>query len=254
MRADPGLAALAAAIAAGVAGAVPGARPASGCRGRRRDSHDAGTRPGRRPGTVLALAQDWLAQRRCRAVRLVLVTRGAVAAVPGEDVTDLAGAAAVWGLVRSAQSEHPGRLVLADLRRQPPDGRPGAARAGLAAAVAAGEPELAIRAGTAYGRRLARASGRPRPRHESRWPRPAGRVLVTGGTGTLGAPGRPAPGRARAGRHLLLASRPARPPPAPPTWPPTWPRAAPRCTSPPATPPTGPRWPRCSPRSRPAAR
>ena len=34
-------------------------------------------------------------------------------ALPGEDVTDLAGAA-VWGLVRSAQTEHPGRIVLVD--------------------------------------------------------------------------------------------------------------------------------------------
>ena len=40
------------------------------------------------------------------------VTRGAVAAAPGEGVSDLAGAA-VWGLVRSAQSENPGRIVLA---------------------------------------------------------------------------------------------------------------------------------------------
>ncbi|MGI3199788.1 SpnB-like Rossmann fold domain-containing protein [Streptomyces sp. GLT-R25] len=36
----------------------------------------------------------------------MFVTRGAVA-LPGEDVADLAGAA-VWGLVRSAQSEDPG--------------------------------------------------------------------------------------------------------------------------------------------------
>ena len=49
-----------------------------------------------------------------RSARLVVVTRGAVAAEPGEGVADLAGAA-VWGLVRSVQSENPGRLVLADL-------------------------------------------------------------------------------------------------------------------------------------------
>ncbi|WP_218775826.1 polyketide synthase dehydratase domain-containing protein, partial [Streptomyces sp. 13-12-16] len=39
---------------------------------------------------------------------VVVVTRGAVS-VAGEDVSDLAGAA-VWGLVRSAQSEDPGRF------------------------------------------------------------------------------------------------------------------------------------------------
>ena len=44
---------------------------------------------------------------------LVLLTRGAVAATPGEAVDDLAGAA-VWGLVRSAQTEEPGRFLLLD--------------------------------------------------------------------------------------------------------------------------------------------
>ena len=38
------------------------------------------------------------------------MTHGAVG-LAGEDVADLAGAA-VWGLVRSAQAEHPGRVVL----------------------------------------------------------------------------------------------------------------------------------------------
>ena len=47
-----------------------------------------------------------------------MVTRGAVSVTAGESVADLAGAA-VWGLVRSAQSEHPGSLVLVDL---PPGG------------------------------------------------------------------------------------------------------------------------------------
>ena len=42
----------------------------------------------------------------------MVCTVGAVA-LPGEDVSDLAGAA-VWGLVRSAQTEHPGRIVLVD--------------------------------------------------------------------------------------------------------------------------------------------
>ena len=65
-------------------------------------------------GAVLGLVQEWLAEERLAGSRLVVVTRGAVAAGPGEGVADLAGAA-VWGLVRSAQSENPGRLVLADL-------------------------------------------------------------------------------------------------------------------------------------------
>ena len=59
---------------------------------------------------ALAAVQSWLTER--DSGLLVVVTRGAVA-LPGEDVTDLAGAA-VWGLVRSAQTEHPGRIVLVD--------------------------------------------------------------------------------------------------------------------------------------------
>ena len=101
-------------------------------------------------GSVLELVQDWLAEERLASARLVLVTAGAVAARPGEGVADLAGAA-VWGLVRSAQSENPGRLVLADL---PPAGGPEVLEV-LAAGMGSGEPELAVRDGAVYGRRLA---------------------------------------------------------------------------------------------------
>ena len=103
-------------------------------------------------GRVLGLVQEWLAQERLASSRLAVVTRGAVAAVPGDGVTDLAGAA-VWGLVRSAQAENPGRLVLADLPAA------GAGIGVLAAALESGEPELAVRGGVAYGRRLARPAG-----------------------------------------------------------------------------------------------
>jgi NADPH:quinone reductase-like Zn-dependent oxidoreductase/malonyl CoA-acyl carrier protein transacylase/acyl carrier protein len=101
---------------------------------------------------VLELMQDWLAGSAAGA-RLVIVTRAAVAAGPGDRISGLVGAA-VWGLARSAQSENPGRLVVADL--------PSAAMAGefgvLAAAVETGEPELAIRDGEVYARRLGRPS------------------------------------------------------------------------------------------------
>ena len=63
-----------------------------------------------RAHTALAALQSWLAEHDSGV--LVVSTRGAVG-LPGEDVTDLAGAA-VWGLVRSAQTEHPGRIVLVD--------------------------------------------------------------------------------------------------------------------------------------------
>ncbi|MFI0723143.1 SDR family NAD(P)-dependent oxidoreductase [Streptomyces sp. NPDC021224] len=94
----------------------------------------------RRLAAVLAAVQRWLADERFAATRLAVTTRGAVAALDGEDVTDLAHAG-VWGLIRSAQSEHPDRLVLLDL-----DGPrlPGA----VAAAVAAGERQVVVRDGT----------------------------------------------------------------------------------------------------------
>ncbi|PHQ51840.1 hypothetical protein BLA24_12240 [Streptomyces cinnamoneus] len=98
---------------------------------------------------VLDVLQTWLADDRFADSRLVVVTGGAVAVGHDADVTDLAGAA-VWGLVRSAQSENPGRIVLADL-----DAEAASAEA-LPAAVTSGEPHVALRAGVAHVPRLAR--------------------------------------------------------------------------------------------------
>ncbi|TYB41695.1 acyltransferase domain-containing protein, partial [Microbispora tritici] len=53
---------------------------------------------------VLSALQSWPEEERPADAVLAVVTSGAVG-LPGEDVTDLAGAA-VWGLVRSAQSEN----------------------------------------------------------------------------------------------------------------------------------------------------
>ncbi|WP_435817557.1 type I polyketide synthase [Micromonospora sediminicola] len=107
------------------------------------DAHDA-TRD------TLARIHQWLAEPRLEAARLVVATRGAVAAAPGEAPRDLAHAA-VWGLVRSAQSEHPGRFTLLDLDDT------AASRAALPAALASGEPQLALRDGAALTPRLVRA-------------------------------------------------------------------------------------------------
>ena len=162
---------------------------------------------------MLGLLQGWLAGVGPDATggRLAVVTRGAVSAVAGENVTDLAGAA-VWGLVRSVQSENPGRLVLADL---PPGGgdadEDGLLTAALTAALTADEHELALRDGRVYARRLARPASPTSPTSPTspgaRDGRVAGTVLVTGGTGVLGglvAGHLAATGRARV---LMLASR-----------------------------------------------
>src|SRR5262249_46451833 len=92
---------------------------------------------GARAATVrmLALLQRWLAGGRFAGSRLVVVTCGAA----GPEVTDLSGSA-VWGLVRSARSEHPGRFGLLDIE-------PGADVASGLAVLAGGEPEVAVRSG-----------------------------------------------------------------------------------------------------------
>ncbi|MGW5717295.1 SDR family NAD(P)-dependent oxidoreductase [Amycolatopsis sp. NPDC003865] len=94
---------------------------------------------------ALALVQAWLAGDRFAEAKLALLTSGAVVAEDGDGPPDPA-LAAVWGLVRSAQSEHPGRFVLVDS-----DGS-----ADPAAALATGENQVALRAGTARVARLAK--------------------------------------------------------------------------------------------------
>ncbi|MFF3346216.1 SDR family NAD(P)-dependent oxidoreductase [Streptomyces sp. NPDC002779] len=105
---------------------------------------------------VLALLRDWLADEGLSDTRLVVVTRGAVAAREGEDVRDLV-AAPVWGLVRSAQSENPGRFLLLDLDPASELGADLVAE-GVSAALEAGEWQLAVRGGDVLVPRLARAS------------------------------------------------------------------------------------------------
>ncbi|MEO3797854.1 SDR family NAD(P)-dependent oxidoreductase [Nonomuraea sp. B10E15] len=124
---------------------------------------------------VLAALQEWLADDRFAASRLVVVTRGAVPAgdAPVQDVHQ----AAVWGLVRAAQAEQPGRFVLLDL-----DGDADGDAVGEA--LASDEPQLAVRDGQVWVPRLSRTvpSGEGRPAFGA-----GGTVLITGGTGGLGA-------------------------------------------------------------------
>ncbi|WAC89322.1 type I polyketide synthase [Mycobacterium sp. Aquia_213] len=89
---------------------------------------------------ALGVLQSWLAGDDARV--LVVLTHDAVG-LAGEDVADLAGAA-VWGLVRSAQAEQPGRVVLVDS-----DGS-----LDIADVAGCGEPQLVVRSGVAHGARL----------------------------------------------------------------------------------------------------
>ncbi|MET7511803.1 SDR family NAD(P)-dependent oxidoreductase [Streptomyces albidoflavus] len=141
---------------------------------------------------ALGLVQTWLADPRTEASRLVLVSRYAVHT---EDATgaepeagNLAGAA-VWGLLRSALTEHPGRFALLDVDTDLPDGAVVHPEV-LAASVH--EPQLALREGALYAPRLVRADltetgTETGTTAESLDSLGDGVVVVTGGTGTLGA-------------------------------------------------------------------
>ncbi|HEY8986902.1 MAG TPA: SDR family NAD(P)-dependent oxidoreductase [Streptomyces sp.] len=158
-----------------------------------------GTAEAARAGTfrLLTLVQDWLADEHLAATTLAVVTSGAVL-TPGD--TDVIPAqAALWGLMRTVRSENPGRAVLIDT-----DGDPASSRA-LASALASGEPELALRKGELHlpGAAPVEADG-TQPAFA---PDPDGTILVTGGTGALGALIARHLVTEHGARHLLLASR-----------------------------------------------
>ncbi|MCI3934335.1 SDR family NAD(P)-dependent oxidoreductase [Streptomyces sp. AN091965] len=137
---------------------------------------------------ALGVVQGLLADERFAALPLVVVTCGAVAT--GDSAVDPVGAA-VWGLVRSARSEHPGRFVLVDTDTDTGAGFSSSSGSGsvsgldesvLASVLASGEPEVAVRDGAVFVPRLSRvpATGGA----DAPWG--AGSVLVTGAFGGLG--------------------------------------------------------------------
>ncbi|WP_262706398.1 MULTISPECIES: type I polyketide synthase, partial [Streptomyces] len=148
---------------------------------------------------ALGLLQRWLADDRFANSRLVVLTSGAVAAGADEPVADLAHAA-VWGLVRSAESENPGRFVLVDV-----DGAADSLTA-VPDALASGEPQVAVRDGVLRAPRLARAAA-PGSGDDAQEFDADGTVLVTGASGTLGALFARHLVAERGVRHLLLVSR-----------------------------------------------
>ncbi|WP_143264210.1 type I polyketide synthase, partial [Amycolatopsis kentuckyensis] len=134
---------------------------------------------------VLGLVQNWLAAE--RPGLLVFVSSGAVAVHDGEAPDP--GLAAAWGLVRSAQSEHPGRFALLDT--DDPE-HP----------VVPPEPQTAVRGGRLFVPRLARvtATGEPPDWGD-------GAVLVTGASGVLGGLVARHLARQHGVRNLVLLSR-----------------------------------------------
>ncbi|MFJ8857562.1 SDR family NAD(P)-dependent oxidoreductase [Streptomyces sp. NPDC102451] len=162
-----------------------GGTPGAGPQGERGDGPDTAEAAHRLSAGLLSLLQRWLTEPALAGSRLLVV-------LPAGDLAS----ATLRGLLRTAAAEHPGRFALVDTDAPAP--------AGLLAA-AYGEPEVSLRGGVPHvpritGHRLAPAAGRP----AATGPRT---VLITGGTGALGAlvarrlAEHPQP------PHLLLVSR-----------------------------------------------
>ncbi|WP_405097973.1 SDR family NAD(P)-dependent oxidoreductase [Micromonospora sp. NBC_01412] len=83
----------------------------------------------------------WLADARHAGTRLAVLTRGAVAAGPGETAGLIAAPA--LGLARAAQAENPGRIVLVDVDEHTPEDT------AVALALTTGAPQVAVRDGRA---------------------------------------------------------------------------------------------------------
>ncbi|MFK4067215.1 type I polyketide synthase [Streptomyces sp. NPDC029674] len=155
---------------------------------------------------VLDHLRAWLADTASASVPLVALTRGAAgpgtesASVPSASSGSSVASAAVWGLLRSAQLEHPGRFVLLDTDD------PAATPAVLPVVLAAEEPQLAVRGGVLYAPRLVRAAARAAGSGAGTFG-PDGTVLLTGGGGVLaGILARHLVTR-HGVRHLLLLGR-----------------------------------------------
>ncbi|MGW7350747.1 type I polyketide synthase [Streptomyces sp. NPDC054784] len=168
-------------------------------------------------GYVLGVVQDWLAAEALAGTRLVVVTQGGVSTAPDDAYGGDAAAAAVWGLVRSVNGEHPGRTVLLDVDaglgtspRPTEDGH--ALGVQLVAALTSGEQQLALRRGVLRVPRLTPGAGTgpwPPPDPDDGPPvrlDPEGVALVTGGTGMMGGVLARHLVREYGVRHLLLAS------------------------------------------------
>ncbi|MER7518001.1 SDR family NAD(P)-dependent oxidoreductase, partial [Streptomyces sp. NPDC126499] len=171
----------------------------------------SGPAPAEARGTAheaLATVQALLDDERFADTRMLVVTRDAVgtaarAAAGGTapEVTARGLAAApLWGLLRSAQSEYPGRFALVDV-----DGA-AESRQRLRTVIASGEPQSAVRAGEIRVPRLARVA-EDAPTASSAPLAAEGTVLITGAFGRLGRLLAEHLVARHGVRHLLLTSR-----------------------------------------------
>ncbi|MCK9931548.1 type I polyketide synthase [Frankia sp. Mgl5] len=234
----PNLASLGAAVEAGedapdvvvvTVGPAPTGRPATDRPDQdSQDDHDSQDVAGAAralTAQVVELLRSFVSDARLEASRLAVVTSNAVSV--GGEAPELR-AAGLWGLLRTAQAEYPGRIVLVDTDHDP--GSTGVLPAVVATALATGEHQAALRGGTAHAPRLvtatptatptpATATGTgtgtgtgttdpTNPADAGPWNLdPDGTVLVTGGLGALaGHLARHLVTRHHV-RHLLLTSR-----------------------------------------------
>ncbi|WP_040698184.1 type I polyketide synthase, partial [Nocardia vinacea] len=169
---------------------------------------------------VLGVLQEFSTQQRFASSTLLILTRAAVS-VTGDRIDEAAeridlavdpAASAVWGLVRSAQIEDPGRILLLDTDIHGIDGTDLAEIVSLAVAV--GEPQVLIRDGIAHTARLVRVPERSDTGTASdisdavaTVSGAGGTVVVTGGTGGLGRILARHLVGVRGVRSLVLASR-----------------------------------------------
>ncbi|MRH87748.1 HAD-IIIC family phosphatase [Nocardia sp. SYP-A9097] len=144
---------------------------------------------------MLAALQEIIGDSRFEQSTLVVRTCGAVTL---NAVSPDPAGAVVWGLVRSAQSENPGRIVLIDSADPELD---------IAALVAADEPQLAVRDGVAFIPRLVRPAESASQVQEGRVSLGDGAVLVTGAPGRLGSALARHLADAYSARDLVLVSR-----------------------------------------------
>ncbi|MFD0344872.1 SDR family oxidoreductase, partial [Streptomyces sp. NPDC127117] len=153
-----------------------------------------------RVADTLARLQTWLREDHPDTTRLIVLTHGATTA-GNTPITDLA-AATTWGLTRSAQAEHPDRIILIDT----PTNTPTPDHHTLTTLTNLQEPQIALRTNTTLIPRLTRT---PTPTQTTQPLADAtnGTILITGAGGALGTLIARHLAHTHNARNLVLATR-----------------------------------------------